>query len=71
YGMNLANKDGKVIIDTLKWNGLAKKSGLATDDIITEIKTENPLRPDKDIVYPFALILLAIFGYLNYKKQRS
>ena len=69
YGMNLANKDGKVIIDTLKWNGLAKKSGLATDDIITEIKIENPLRPDKDIVYPFAIILLLIAGYFNKKRS--
>ena len=67
--MNLVNKDGKVIIDTLKWNGLAKKSGLATDDIITEIKIENPLRPDKDIVYPFAIILLLIAGYFNKKRS--
>jgi hypothetical protein len=55
--------------DTLKWNGLAKKSGFETDDILTEIKIENKERPDKDIVYPFALLILGLFGYLNYRKQ--
>ena len=69
YGINLVKKDNNIIIDTLKWNGLAKKSGFETDDIITDIKIENKDRPNKNIVYPFALILLGIFGYLNYRKQ--
>ena len=69
YGMNLITKNKIIVIDTLKWNGLAKKSGLATDDLITEIQIENKNRPDKDIVYPFALLVLGLFGYLNYRKQ--
>ena len=28
---------------------------------------ENPDRPNKSIIYPFALILLLIFGFTNYK----
>ena len=32
-------------------------------------KIENPDRPNKSIVYPFALIFLFIFGYLNYRNN--
>lgn len=38
-------------------------------DIITEFKIENLDRPSKGIVYPFALIFLIAFGYLNYRRQ--
>ena len=69
YGLNLISKNNKVIVDTLKWNGLAKKSGFETDDILTEIKIENKDRPSKNIIYPFALVFLLIFGYLNYRKK--
>ena len=27
YGLNLTSKNNKIIVDALKWNGLAKKSG--------------------------------------------
>ena len=37
--------------------------------IITEFKIENLDRPNKAIVYPFALLLLFGFGYLNYKRK--
>ena len=40
-------------------------------DIITEFKIENLDRPNKAIVYPFALILLFIFGFLNYKREKN
>ena len=26
--LNLVNKEGRLTVDTLKWNGLAKKAGL-------------------------------------------
>jgi len=69
YGINVINKKNKIIIDTIKWNGLAKKAGFQTDDILTEVKIENKDRPNKNIVYPFALTILAIFSFLNYRKQ--
>ena len=69
YGMSLVVEDNKTIIDTLKWNGIAKKSGLDMGDIINEFKIENQNRPKKEIVYPIALILLSIFGYLNIKRR--
>ena len=69
YGLTLINKDNKVIVDNLKWNGLAKKSGFEPGDIISEFKIENLDRPNKAIVYPFAILLLFIFGYLNYRRK--
>ena len=36
-------------------------------DVISNFKIENPDRPNKAIVYPFALIFLLIFGYTNFK----
>ena len=38
-------------------------------DIITEFKVENLERPNKAIVYPFALFFLIIFGYFNYRRN--
>ena len=69
YGINLADKEGRMTVDTLKWNGFAKKSGVETGDVISEFKTEILDRPNKAIVYPFALLLLFGFGYLNYKRK--
>jgi len=70
YGLNLVKKEGKIIVDTLDWKGEAIKSGFQMNDIITELKTENFDRPNKDLVYIFSLILLIIFGYFNYKEYR-
>ena len=69
YGINFIEKDNNFIVDTLKWNGLAKKAGFETGDIISEFKIENLDRPNKAIIYPFAILLLFTFGYLNYKRQ--
>ena len=69
YGIDLILKENQLIVDNLKWNGHAKKAGLEIDDLITEIKIENYDRPSKNIVYPIALILLIITGYLNYLRK--
>ena len=69
YGLTLIKQDNKVIVDNLKWNGLAKKSGFEMDDSITELKIENLDRPSKNYVYPVALIIFGIFGYLNFKRK--
>ena len=70
YGINLFDQEGRMTVDTLEWNGLAKKDGMQIGDLITEFKIENLDRPNKAIVYPFALILLFGFGYFNYKRVR-
>ena len=69
YGVNLINKEGRLTIDTLKWNGLAKKAGMETEDVISEFKIENLNRPNKAIIYPFSFLLILIFGYNNFRRK--
>jgi len=68
YGINLIKENNKVLVDNIKWNGKAKKSGIEMGDYITEFKIENANRPNKKIVYPIALFLLLFFGYLNKRR---
>ena len=68
YGINLAKENDKILVDTIKWNGEAKKSGIEVGDYITEFKIQNSNRPNKNIVYPFAFLILLIFGFLNKRK---
>ncbi len=69
YGITLLKQDDKVVVDNLKWNGEAKKNGLEMGDYISEFKIENSDRPSKNIVYPIAILLLVLFGYLNLKRK--
>ncbi|MDA7593510.1 TRAP transporter permease [Candidatus Pelagibacter sp.] len=69
YGINLIRGENKVIVDTLQWNGKAKKDGFETGDYISEFKIENVDRPNKGIIYPIAILLLSIFGYLNSRRK--
>jgi len=69
YGIRLIREDNRVIVDTLQWNGEAKKNGFETGDYISEFKLENANRPNKGIIYPIAILLLIIFGYLNYRRK--
>ena len=68
--MNIIEENNKYIVDTLKWNGKAKKSGFEIGDYIGELKIENADRPSKAIIYPLAILLLLIFGYLNSKRKK-
>ena len=70
YGITLIEQEGKTSIDKLDWKGLAKKQGIEMGDVITEFKIENLNRPNKGIVYPFAIFLLIVFGYLNYRRKQ-
>ena len=69
YGISLIKDNKRIVVDTLKWNGEDKKSGFETGDFISEFKIENLDRPNKGIVYPLAILLLIIFGYLNYRRK--
>ena len=71
YGIDLIEENNKIIINKVSWNGLAKKSGIEIGDIISNFKVENLDRPNKAIVYPFSLLLLFGFGYLNYKRKEN
>ena len=70
YGVTLIDQNDQLTVDKLNWKGEAKKSGIQMGDIISNFKIENPERPNKAIVYPFALICLLIFGFLNYKNYK-
>ena len=69
YGMKIIKENEKYIVDTLQWNGKAKKSGFEMGDYIKEFKIENANRPSKTIIYPLAILLFLIFGYLNSKRS--
>ena len=69
YGINLVKDENKIVVGTLKQNSLAQKEGFKAGDFISEFKIENLDRPNKVIVYPFAILLLFIFGYLNYRRK--
>ena len=69
YGMEIIYENNTILIDNLAWNGKAKKNGFEIGDYITEFKIENSDRPSKNFVYPFAISLLVIFGYLNYRRK--
>ena len=71
YGISLIKENNKIIVDNLKWNGQAKKSGFEMGDYISELKIENSNRPSKLYVYPIAGIFLLIFGYLNYRRKEK
>ena len=68
--MNIIEDNNKFIVDSLQWNGKAKKDGFEMGDYISEFKVENPDRPSKTIIYPLAILLLLIFGYLNSKRKK-
>jgi len=69
YGVSLIKEEKRIVVDNLKWNSKAKKSGFKTGDYISEFKIENLDRPNKKIIYPLAILLLIIFGYLNYRRK--
>ncbi len=70
YGITIVDQEGRMTIDTLKWNSLAKKSGIEIGDVISEFKIENLDRPNKAIIYPFSLVTFLFFGYLNYRRKK-
>ncbi len=67
--MNIIEENNRFVVDTLQWNGKAKKSGFEMGDYISEFKIENANRPSKIIIYPIAILLLFIFGYLNSRRE--
>ena len=69
-GIEVSDKEGKLVIEFLQLNAVAAQVGLVVGDTIDEFKTVNPDRPNKAIIYPFALLLLLIFGYSNFRRSK-
>jgi hypothetical protein len=67
--MNVIEENDRYIVDTLQWNGKAKKSGFEIGDYVSELKVENADRPSKSIIYPLAIFILFVFGYLNSRRK--
>ena len=68
----LPTMGGQTALNTaldLHSKGILKKHGIEMGDIITEFKIENLDRPNKGIVYPFALLVLLGFGFMNYRRK--
>ena len=70
YGVTLTDLNDQLTVDKLNWKGEAKKSGIQMGDIISNFKIENPDRPNKAIIYPFALLFLLFFGYINFRSGK-
>ena len=68
--MTLTDLNDQLTVDKLNWKGEAKKSGIQMGDIISNFKIENPDRPNKAIIYPFALLFLLFFGYINFRSGK-
>jgi TRAP transporter 4TM/12TM fusion protein len=69
YGLVLAEDQNNLVVKNLDQKSLAKKDGFKKRDIISTFKVENLDRPNKAIIYPFALTFLLFFGYLNYRRK--
>ena len=52
-------------------NFLKKKYGIEIGDVISEFKIENLDRTNRATIYPFSLLILFIFGYLNYRRGKK
>ena len=57
------NKEINAVINVLKNHSLNLIDGPHVK------KLENADRPNKRIIYPIAILLLIIFGYLNYRRK--
>ncbi|MCZ6604578.1 MAG: TRAP transporter permease, partial [Alphaproteobacteria bacterium] len=61
YGMALLQaSDGRIVVDAVSFGRVAEQTGIAPDDIVTEIDLEKPGQPAKELVYPFAYLLLGL-----------
>ena len=49
YGINLIEENNLIVVDTIKWNGEAKKSGIEMGDLISEFKLRMKIDPIKTL----------------------
>ena len=72
FGIALAAApDGEeAMVDTVAFLGAARKAGLMPGDRVTAIEVEQPDRPDKRLVYPAGLALLALVIALQLARRR-
>jgi hypothetical protein len=74
FGLKLEKeKDGRVSVADLTPNGMAEKVKMDFGDFVTSVEIEEINRPAKELVYPFAFIILGgvVLMQLNRRKRRG
>ena len=69
-GFVLRKVENGYLIDSLEYNGLAKKKGLDFDDRLTSIEYQNPDRLNKYWGYVFGLVVLLILLVEQFRRRR-
>ena len=62
--------DGRWQVQTVVFNGPAEAAGMMFGDIVTDIDLELSGLPPKELVYPFALILLGVVVFSQSMRKR-
>ena len=69
-GFALRKVENGYLIDSLEYNGLAKKKGLDFDDRLTSIEYQNPDQLNKYWGYVFGLVVLLILLMEQFRRRR-
>ena len=69
-GFALRKVENGYLIDSLEYNGLAKKKGLDFDDRLTSIEYQNPDQLNKYWAYIFGLVVLLILLMEQFRRRR-
>ena len=71
YGVELEKgDDGRYSVKDVGFNSAAEKAGIDFGDYVTEVDVEQPGRPAKQLVYPFALVLLGLIIAMQLVRRR-
>ena len=71
YGLALGQgAHGRWIVKTVAFNGPADKAGMTFGDVVTGVDVELTGLPSKELVYPFALVLLGLVVYSQVVRSR-
>jgi len=71
FGVSLDQaNDGRWVVQSVAFNGPAEAAGMMFGDIVTGIDLELTGLPPKELVYPFALILLGVVVFSQSKRKR-
>ncbi|WP_413692164.1 TRAP transporter permease [Psychromonas sp. KJ10-2] len=68
-GIELIDKDGKIIVDYIGYDSPAEQAGLTFDQVITLVETSQ-IQPIKQLVYIPTFILLALVVMIQCRRKR-
>ena len=72
FGLTLEEDDqGRWIVDKFAFNQPAEQAGVTFDDIVTAIDVERPGQPAKELVFPFAYLLLGLVIWAQWSRRGS